>query len=113
MEGNQIPAAGGATLAIDSLEPAVSRKIRLQGAGFYLHGRVGLVAVGPRRIRAVVRSSRPYDVTVVSGESGAAAVACDCIAFREQPSVCRHIWAALIKIQNEGLLPAPVATAAR
>jgi uncharacterized Zn finger protein len=111
MEGNRIQAGGRATLAIDSLEPPVARRTKLEGAGFYLRGRVGLVAVEPRRIRAVVRSSRPYDVTVLGGETGAALVACDCIAFREAPAVCRHIWATLIKIQNEGIMPQPVATA--
>ena len=112
MEGNLILASRTTMLAIDSLEPPVPRAVRLEGTGFYVHGRVDVVLAGPRQVRAIVRGARPFDVMVVMGESGTTTVACDCAAFREQPAVCRHVWATLIKIQNDGLLPAPAASAA-
>jgi hypothetical protein len=111
MAGNHI-AASRAALRIDSFDPPVCRAVRLEGAGFYVHGRVSLVLVEERRVRAVVRGARAFDVTVTADEAGGASVACDCQGFRAGQQVCRHVWATLIEIQNEGLLPAPTATAA-
>lgn len=103
MEGIQSPTHGDTPLAIESLDPPVSRRVRLEGTGFYLHGRVQVVLAKPRRVRAIVRGARPFDVTVSADEAGKTSVLCDCAAFGER-RVCRHVWAALIKIQNEGLL---------
>jgi uncharacterized Zn finger protein len=103
MDGNQSHGESDAPLAIESLDPPVSRRVRLEGTGFYLHGRVQVVLARPRRVRAVVRGARPFDVTVSADETGKTSVLCDCAAFDER-RVCRHVWAALIKIQNDGLL---------
>jgi hypothetical protein len=110
MAGNHT-AAARAGLRIDSFDPPVPRAVRLEGAGFYLHRRVSLVVVEQRRVRAIVRGARAFDVTVTADEGGAS-VACDCQGFRAGQQVCRHVWATLIKIQNEGLLPAPTGTPA-
>jgi uncharacterized Zn finger protein len=103
MEGTGSLTHVDAPLAIESLDPPVPRRVRLEGTGFYLHGRVQVVLAKPRRVRAVVRGARPFDVTVSADEAGKTSVQCDCAAFDER-RVCRHVWAALIKIQNEGLM---------
>jgi hypothetical protein len=112
MEGKLLLAFPQPALTIDSLDPPAPRAVRLEGAGFYLHGRVDVVIAEPRRVRAIIRGARPFDVTVTSGENGRHSVTCDCAAFREQQAICRHVWAALIKIQNESLLAPPTAAAA-
>jgi uncharacterized Zn finger protein len=96
-------------LHLETLDPPAPRCVRLEGAGFFVHGRVRVVAARRGRVRAVVRGARPYDVTFETDDAGRLEAACDCVAFREHPAVCRHLWAALIKVQNEGLLadPAP------
>jgi uncharacterized Zn finger protein len=99
-------------IAIDSFEPPVPRAVKLEGTGFYLHGRVGVILAEAGRVRAVVRGARPFDVSIVVGAAGNAAVSCDCATFREQREICRHVWAALIKTQNDELLPAPTPSAA-
>lgn len=73
-----------------------------------VHGRVRIVAADRSRIRAVVRGARIFDVTIEATEFGFSAT-CDCVAFKEAPAICRHVCAALIKVQNDGLLadPAP------
>jgi hypothetical protein len=111
MEGNQTaPKPCGLTL--DSFEPGVPRAVKLEGAGFFLHGRVGIAARDRDAVHFVVRSRRPYDVRVGVTTSGKVTVECDCVPFVAEPAVCRHIWAALIKTQNDGLLELPAVTTA-
>jgi hypothetical protein len=103
MEGNGL-VASETSLGIESLEPSVPRAVRLEGTGFYLHRRVQVVLADCRRVRAIVRGARPFDVTISQDEDGNSSVTCDCAAFRERNVICRHVWATLIKIQNEELL---------
>jgi hypothetical protein len=105
-QGQGLKAPSG-TLTVESLEPPAPRAVRLEGAGFYLHGRVRVAAALPEAVHAIVRGSRPFDVLVAVGDDGRVVLACDCITFRDRPSVCRHIWATLIMIHNESML-APV-----
>jgi hypothetical protein len=99
-------------ITIDGLEPRVPRAVQLEGAGLYLHRRVTALGVGPGRVHAVVRGGRPYDVTVSAAGPGKAAVCCDCAGFRQTAAPCRHVWAVLIKIQNEDLMRLPTRSAA-
>lgn len=106
--------AGGVTpapaaLQLDTLEPAAPRAVRLEGAGFVVHDRVTVIAAGRGRVHAIVRGARPYDVAVESAGEGGLAATCDCVTFRERPVVCRHLWAALVTIQNDELLADPIA----
>jgi hypothetical protein len=111
--GNQMPVDSGKGLVLDGLEPRIPRPIQLEGAGFYVHRRVSIAARDRNRVHAVVRGGRPYDVTITLLDSGKALATCDCVPFQQAPAVCRHMWAALIKIQNDGLLTLPAAAAAR
>src|SRR5262245_24546052 len=105
--GNHVLEDENCVVTMDGFEPPVPRAIQLEGAGFYIRGRVMIAARDRESIHAVVRGSRPYDVAIGVGECGRVTVSCDCIPFREGSSVCRHVWAALIKVQNEDLLQHP------
>jgi hypothetical protein len=99
-------------LVLDSFEPRVPRPIQLEGTGFFLHGRVRVVARERARVHAVVRAGRPHDVTIELTPAAKVAVACDCVGFQETLAVCRHLWAALITVQNEDMLRMPPVAAA-
>jgi hypothetical protein len=109
--GNQVPAEVGKGLVLDGFEPRVPRLVQLEGAGFYVHGRVSIAAHERDRVHAVVRGGRPYDVTIAVTDSGKVIADCDCVGFADGQAVCRHVWATLIKVQNEDLLRLPLRSA--
>jgi uncharacterized Zn finger protein len=92
---------------LDDFEPRLPRQIQLEGAAFSLRRRVTIAAATGRSVHAVVRGARPYDVIVALSPEEKVHVACDCVPFLEDGLICRHIWAALVKIQNDGLLEPP------
>src|SRR5262245_25852435 len=104
MEGNQaFMLAAGKRLTLDTLEPRIARPVAMEGAARAVRGRVVIEAAGPGWVHALVRAGRPFDVWLRTTPGGFASVSCDCVGFQEEPAVCRHVWAALIVVQNEDL----------
>lgn len=76
----------------------------VRGYRYYARQRVVLTTVTDRTIEAEVRGKRTQLVrlVVVDGRIG---VTCSCAAKLLGPAACRHVWATLLEVDRQGLLP--------
>ncbi len=84
------------TTLAEALAPYVGASIRGRGEHYFRVGRVSRVGGDRRRMLAVVRGSRPYDVSL--DLVGTALVAsCSCPHFADNVGACKHIWATILE----------------
>jgi hypothetical protein len=81
---------------------AFTPQAMLQGFVCQTRG-VELVASGPSRVHARVRSKRVHDVHL-RAEHGKLLVACSCPARSFGIDVCKHAWAALLEVDRQDAL---------
>lgn len=71
--------------------------------GFECHKR-GVELDDPKkdRVRAHVRSQKPYDVDLRITNNNRLVIQCTCPAESMTPDPCKHAWAALLEIDRQG-----------
>ena len=81
----------------------VSKEIRQRGRLYFLEGAVRILAGDDRSVRATVRGSQPYSVSL-SRTRNSLKVGCTCPYFQDHLYTCKHIWAAILAAENHGFL---------
>jgi superfamily II DNA or RNA helicase len=90
--------------AIQELKNDFPRKTRLKGEDYFRRRTVEIVDTEPGHIRARVRGTYLYDVTVGwDDQEYHYGCSCPCFADRDQP--CKHIWATLLAADSRKILP--------
>ncbi len=93
----------------DAWAPYFQAAIRMRGRAYFDEGRVRQIAPQPGELaRALVRGSEEYVVSL-RRDHGRVSVACTCAHF-DEGHYCKHIWAALLDVDEHGPLtggPAP------
>lgn len=90
--------------SLESLQPYFFSNIRTRGRKYFEGGRVHLKGRRGGSIAASVRGAETYDVGLVLNESQLT-VSCTCPHF-VRGYFCKHIWASLLKAEEESFLPA-------
>src|SRR5438874_72536 len=89
---------------VTRLAPEVSTDARAEGERLLAAGGARIDLHEPGWIEATVRqNTRPYPV-YLSREKGVVRYSCDCNDYRTTLDPCRHVWAALLKAQQQGYL---------
>lgn len=80
--------------------------LRQRGEAYFAKGRVSLLpSERARVVRAHVRGTERYDVTIeTDARDKHWAFTCDC-PFAEDNRVCKHMWAVLLEADEHGTLP--------
>src|SRR3954463_778236 len=82
-----------------------SARLRERGASYLAGGKVKITQPGPGTIVVRVQGSQPYVVEIeVDDEHDDIKYRCTCPYFAEWDAPCKHIWAALLAADQEGLL---------
>ena len=90
----------------EKLFKQVNRIAQERGRSYFFNGSVKRIEGDARRADAKVQGSRLYDVWIAS-EDDFLDVKCSCPFFDRELETCKHIWAALLAAERDGLLKAP------
>lgn len=96
---------GSSPLAL-VLAPYVGASVRAKGDQYFRNGRVSTVGGDRTRFVAVVRGSRPYDVSLAI-EGTALVASCSCPHFASTVGACKHVWAAVLTASQARSLEVP------
>ncbi len=88
---------------MDSLGRHVGQNIKNWGLECYRRNCVSIVYVDSEFVSAEVRGSRTYDVDLELADTSLI-YSCSCPFFEDKFSVCKHIWATLLEMEQQGLL---------
>jgi len=93
-----------------TLAAAVRRSInsssRSRGESYFHGGRVSIIHTDSTNVRASVRGTQPYDVSLqLDGDR--LIVRCTCPYFEESIEPCKHIWAAILAADQARSLHVP------
>jgi SNF2-related domain/Helicase conserved C-terminal domain/SWIM zinc finger len=77
-----------------------------RGRSYFVNGRVKVVEGDSWRANAKVQGSSLYGVGIVF-EDDFLDVQCSCPFFEREMETCKHIWAALLAMEQQGLLKVP------
>ena len=76
---------------------------RAKGTDYYLDGAVVEITGGASSVKATVRGTLPYHVTI-ERKGKTFSVSCECPYFLDRGTVCKHIWAVMLEAERGGLL---------
>ncbi len=88
---------------LESLGRQVGRKIKIRGADYFGRKAVRILFVDGAFASAQVSGSRKYSVDL-ERERDRLIFSCDCPFFEENYQVCKHVWATLLELDNQGHL---------
>jgi superfamily II DNA or RNA helicase len=88
------------------LAPYVGASVRARGDQYFRTGRVTTVGGDRTRFVAVVRGTRPYDVSL-SIDGTALVASCSCPRFASTVGACKHVWAAVLTASQARSLDVP------
>ncbi len=81
--------------------PHFRTEVRQRGRAYFEQGRVEALRPRPGEVfRAAVQGTRPYTV-VITADRARPAASCTCPTYG-RGAYCKHIWAALLKLNQEG-----------
>src|SRR5688572_24626933 len=90
-----------------SLTRSVARSVpaatRAKGEAYHARGAVVHVDGDAWKADALVRGTRPYRVKLRLDNTTVTA-SCECPFYADRGIICKHIWAALIDVEERGLL---------
>lgn len=89
------------------LESQFRGDIRFRGEAYVEEERVAVVKVTADDMTAVVRDHKAEHETTISRHDGDLKMFCSCSADAPKPKMCKHLWAAVLTVDKEGLLSAP------
>ncbi len=90
----------------EKLFKQVNRTAQERGRSYFVSGRVRRIDGDARRAHAEVQGKSVYDVDIAF-EDDFLDVQCSCPFFDGELETCKHIWAALLAAERQGLLMAP------
>jgi hypothetical protein len=90
----------------EKLYTQVNHIAQERGRSYFVNGRVKSVYGSSWRAEAKVQGSSLYDVSVAF-EENFLDVQCSCAYFEREMETCKHIWAALLAAERQGLLKVP------
>jgi hypothetical protein len=90
----------------EKLFTQVNRIAQERGRSYFYNGSVKRIDGDARRANAKVQGSSVYDVKIVF-EDDFLDVQCSCPFFEREFETCKHIWAALLAAERQGLLKVP------
>ena len=90
----------------EKLFKQVNHVAQERGRSYFANGRVKFVKGDSWRANAKVQGSSLYDVGIVF-EDDFLDVQCSCPFFEREMETCKHIWAALLAVERQGLLKVP------
>ena len=76
---------------------------RAKGTDYYLDGAVVEITGGASAVKATVRGTLPYHVTI-ERKGKTFSISCECPYFLDRGTVCKHIWAVMLEAERGGLL---------
>src|SRR5262245_26654381 len=82
------------------LRDQVSRSTRTKGEEYLALGRVTRVKVDGETLHATVQGARFYDVWLTLDQRRVT-VRCTCPYFTDTATVCKHIWATILRADEE------------
>ena len=88
----------------DRVARAFSPLACVRGYRAYARHEVALSKITDRMLEADIKGKRTQHVRLVV-EDGRLAAACSCAAKVLGPVACRHVWAALLEVDRQALLP--------
>src|SRR6185369_12569056 len=80
--------------------------VRKRGAEYFAQGHVRILSSETRTIVAEVRGARRYRVSLARLDD-AIVVQCECPYIANYAEPCKHIWAAMLAADQQGLLRGP------
>src|SRR5918993_5899576 len=86
-----------------SLARGVPGATRAKGEAYHARGAVVHVDGDAWKADALVRGTRPYRVKLRLDDTTVTA-SCECPFYADRGNICKHIWAALIDVEQHGLL---------
>src|SRR5687768_7255552 len=86
-----------------SLARGVPAATRAKGESYHASGAVVHVDGDAWKADALVRGTRPYRVKLRRAATTITA-SCECPFHADRGNICKHIWAALIEVEDSGLL---------
>ena len=90
----------------DKIFKQVHRVAQERGRSYFFAGSVKRIEGDAWRATATVQGSSLYDVSIAS-EDDFLDVKCSCPYFDRELETCKHIWAALLAAERQGLLKGP------
>ena len=86
------------------LAPYVTERTRAKGYSYFVTGTVTIINSTTEVVTANVRGTRIYHVTIAREDAGYTG-RCECPFFADREDICKHIWAAVLAADAQGLLP--------
>jgi len=81
------------------------RQVQARGREYFRRGAAAITGSAPGHFEATVQGSEPYRVRVDwDDDGGQPDYRCTCPYFQDRGQPCKHLWAALLKANREGLL---------
>jgi superfamily II DNA or RNA helicase len=81
----------------------VPARVRKRGVEYFRRGAVTVLSSGPEEAEATVSGSEPYHVRLIR-EAKKLRASCSCPYFTDRQEVCKHVWAALLAVDELGAL---------
>jgi len=85
-----------------ALAPQVSSRTRSRGAVYFTSGAVSRIDVRDAILQARVTGSQPYDVCLAAAGTLLRA-SCTCPYYLDRVDICKHVWAALLAAEAQGI----------
>src|ERR1700722_18641608 len=90
--------------ALQAIKRDFSHETRHRGEEYYRRGAVEIIDTQPNRVRARVRGTNIYDLSV-EWDGSQYSYSCTCPRFQQHEDLCKHIWATLLAADAKGILP--------
>src|SRR5438094_551656 len=90
----------------EKLFKQVHRVAQERGRSYFFNGSVKKIEGTAWRASAKVQGSTLYDV-IIASDDDFLDVQCSCPYFDKELETCKHIWAALLAAERQGLLKGP------
>ena len=90
-------------MLIKPLAPHVSARTRAKGLDYFRSGAVIDAGGAEWTAHAIVRGTRDYRVELVRDRNRFTG-SCECPYYADRAEICKHIWAALLEADRQGLL---------
>ncbi|MFM8582328.1 MAG: helicase SNF2, partial [Planctomycetaceae bacterium] len=81
--------------------------IRFRGQAYFKTDRVSIARIEADRIESVVSDGAEFH-TVVERQEGHLRLACSCWPPERANPSCKHLWATLLKVDADGVIPGPI-----
>src|SRR4051794_38885059 len=91
---------------VRAFSSSVPPKIRNRGTEYASNGLVTLTTCNGERVEAIVSGTEDYHVALKRNRSSVSA-SCTCPFYSDRSQVCKHIWATILKADEEGGLRGP------